>query len=330
LAPLAVVAIGRNEGERLRTCLRSSLGQCSSVVYVDSGSTDGSVALARGMGVHVVELDSSLPFTAARARNAGFDRACFTSPDLKAVQFVDADCELAAGWLARGECAIQQAGAAVVFGRRRERFPEKSVYIRLSDFELDVPVGEARNCGGDALVRADAFRQAGGFNPALIAGEEPELCVRLRANGWKILRIEGEMTLHDIGITRFHQWWKRSVRTGHAYAEGAWLHGMTRERHWLRETLSVWFWGAALPLGAAAALLVAPRFALLVPAAYLLLILRIYLRIRTRARDAWAYSLLYTLGKFPQMLGQCRFHFGRWSRRPSCLIEYKATLNKPA
>ncbi len=325
MAHLAIVAIGRNEGERLRGCLSSCLQQCASVVYVDSGSTDGSLALARSMGVEVVSLDSSQPFTAARARNAGFDRAFATNPDLEVVQFIDADCELVAGWLSAGECALRQPHVAVVFGRRRERFPDKSIYIRLSDFELDVPIGEVRNCGGDAMMRVEAFRPAGGFNSSLIAGEEPELCVRLRRLGWKILRIEGEMTLHDIGITKFQQWWKRSVRTGHAFAEGSWLHGRSPERHWLHETLSVWWWGAAVPLAGVALLLMKPRFALLIPAAYLLLIFRIYLRLRSRVREAFAYSVIYVFGKFPQVLGQYRYYFGRWFRRPSCLIEYKIT-----
>lgn len=325
MASLAVIAIGRNEGKRLRGCLASCLRQCPSVVYVDSGSTDESTALARSMGVDVVELDSSLPFTAARARNAGFEHALLADPNLQAIQFVDADCELAADWLSRGEQALQRGGTAVVFGRRRECFPEQSVYIRLSDFELDVPVGETRYCGGDALIRVEAFRQVSGFNPALIAGEEPELCVRLRRKGWRILRIDGEMTLHDIGMMRFGQWWTRSVRTGHAYAEGAWLHGLTPERHWLRETLSVWFWGGALPLLAILLLWLSPRIAVLIAVAYTVLLVRIYLRIRNRTRDGWIYALIYVFGKIPQMLGQCRFHFGRWSRRPSSLIEYKTT-----
>src|SRR5689334_4384058 len=71
---IGVVAIGRNEGERLRVCLESALRASPDVVYVDSGSTDGSVAMAKQLGVHVVELDLTIPFTAARARNAGFEK----------------------------------------------------------------------------------------------------------------------------------------------------------------------------------------------------------------------------------------------------------------
>ena len=167
LAPdCAIVAIGRNEGASLRVCLASALAQCPLVIYVDSGSTDGSASLARSMGLDVVELDASAPFTAARARNAGFERARLRNPLLEAAQFVDADCELAPGWLNRAIAQLR-APIAVVFGRRRERYREASVYNRLCDLEWDKPLGESKECGGDALMRADAFRQAGGFNPAL-------------------------------------------------------------------------------------------------------------------------------------------------------------------
>src|SRR3990170_3982962 len=93
---LGIVAIGRNEGERLRACLRSVVGDNRVVVYVDSGSTDGSVEMARSMGAEVVELDLATPFTAARARNEGFHRLEQLNPNVAFVQFVDGDCEVVA------------------------------------------------------------------------------------------------------------------------------------------------------------------------------------------------------------------------------------------
>src|SRR5207249_590682 len=100
---VGVVAIGRNEGERLGVCLASALRDCAHVVYVDSGSTDGSVALARDLGAQVLELDLSIPFTAARARNAGFDKLLHIAPDVEFVQFVDGDCEIVENWIS---CAM--------------------------------------------------------------------------------------------------------------------------------------------------------------------------------------------------------------------------------
>ncbi|MDB5171830.1 MAG: hypothetical protein JWN51_603, partial [Phycisphaerales bacterium] len=183
---IGLIAIGRNEGERLRRCLASVVGRGLVVVYVDSASTDGSADLARAMGVEVVDLDMSLPFSAARARNAGFERLLRVSPDVRFVQFVDGDCEIVPGWIERAKQTLETHGdAAVVCGRRRERFPEQSLYNRVADIEWNTPVGEAKSCGGDAMMRVAAFTQAGGYDPSIVAGEEPELCQRLRARDWK-------------------------------------------------------------------------------------------------------------------------------------------------
>ncbi len=219
---IGVVVIGRNEGQRLEHCLRSLLKGTDKVMYVDSGSTDGSLHLARSLGVEVLALDLGTPFTAARARNEGFFALQRRLPSMQLVQFVDGDCEVDSGWLPAAQAFLDDhPDVAVVCGRRRERFPQRSVYNLLCDLEWDTPIGEAKACGGDALMRVDAFAAVGGFRPELIAGEEPELCVRLRAKGWKVWRLDAEMTLHDAAMTRFSQWWRRSLRAGHAYAEGA-------------------------------------------------------------------------------------------------------------
>ncbi len=251
---VGVVVIGRNEGERLRRCLASTAAQMTALVYVDSGSTDGSPELARSMGAAVVGLDMSQPFTAARARNAGFAQLRTLLPSVEFVQFVDGDCEVAPAWIETARNFLQShADVAAVCGRRRERFPERSVYNLMCDIEWDTPVGETKACGGDVLMRVAALQQAGGYRDTLIAGEEPELCLRMRARGWRIWRLDAEMTLHDAAMLRFGQWWRRSQRAGFAYAEGMRLHGATPERHWVREGVSALAWGAGLPLAVAAA-----------------------------------------------------------------------------
>ena len=150
LKRIGLVVIGRNEGERLRQCLLSGIGKVAHIVYVDSGSTDGSIELARALGVDVVELDLSTPFTAARARNAGFAHLLQKDAQLEFVQFVDGDCEVVEGWIGSALAQLEaQSDVAVVCGRRRERFPEQSIYNRLCDMEWDTPIGEAKACGGD-------------------------------------------------------------------------------------------------------------------------------------------------------------------------------------
>jgi hypothetical protein len=296
-------------------------------VYVDSGSTDGSRETAARLGAHVVSLDTDAAFSAARARNTGFERLLAVRGDVRFVQFVDGDCEVVAGWLERGRAAlVADDGLAVVAGRRRERFPESSIYNRLCDLEWDTPVGPAKACGGDALVRAAALSAVGGYDPSVIAGEEPELCVRLRGAGWRIERLDAEMTLHDAAMTRFGQWWRRTLRAGHAYAEGAHRHGRPPERHWVRESRSIWFWGCALPVIGAALAWPTRGWSLLVLAAYVVLGMRVALHCRRRKfglGDAAVYALFTVLGKFPQACGQIAYHVRRLAGARPRIIEYK-------
>jgi GT2 family glycosyltransferase len=327
LGDVGAVAIGRNEGERLRLCLQSLRRQLAHVVYVDSGSTDDSVAIARQLGVTVEALDMDRPFTAARARNAGFAALRAIAPKLSYVQFVDGDCEVVDGWLPLAADRLRaDPGLAAVCGRRRERHPEQSVYNRLCDIEWDTPPGPALACGGDAMMRASAFQAVGGFRDDLIAGEEPELCVRLRRAGHGIERLDAEMTLHDAAMTRFGQWWRRSVRAGHAFAEGAHLHGDAPERHWVREVRRIWLWGAAVPavaLGAAVPTLGASTLLLW---GYPVSAARAFAAIRRRGRapgEAAMAAAFTTLGKLPELQGVLKFHLGQLAGKRSGLIEYK-------
>lgn len=328
MSQIGLVAIGRNEGDRLRQCLQSVLGSIDRMVYVDSGSTDGSVEMARSLGVEVVELNLSIPFTAARARNAGLARLIELEPYIQYVQFVDGDCEIASTWLSHAQQVLDaHPEVVVVCGRRRERFPTASIYNRLCDIEWDTPIGDARACGGDALMRVSALQAVGGYNPNLIAGEEPEMCVRLRQNGGRVLRIDCEMTLHDAQMTRFEQWWKRSVRAGHAFAEGAWLHGAPPEKHWIKETRSIQLWGIGVPLFILSTAWVTKGLSLLLLAGYGLMAYRVYQYARQSnysKSDARLFALSCTLAKFPQAQGLLRFYWGKVFKKPSRLIEYNA------
>ena len=326
---LGLVVIGRNEGDLLRQCLLSAIAIVPHIVYVDSGSTDNSVSMARSLGIEIVELDLSQPFTAGRARNEGFFHLLKKYPQLELVQFVDGDCEIVDGWLETAKKTLEaQSDIAIACGRRRERYPDRSIYNRLCDLEWDTPIGITKACGGDFMVRVAAFQQVQGFNPTLIAGEEPELCIRLRQQNWQILRIDAEMTLHDARMSNIRQWWQRALRGGYAYAEGSWLYGKTAERHWVKESRSIWFWGLILPLAILALLLPTHNFSLLLLGLYVLVIYRVYQSLdrQLTAKDAWSYAIHCVLSKLPQTQGQIRFHWGRLQGKRSNLIEYKALV----
>lgn len=331
---LGIVVIGRNEGERLIRCLDSigaSIGGGHPVVYVDSGSSDDSVAAAVRAGATVIALDMAVPFTAARARNAG--RAALGGA-VALVQFIDGDCTLDPAWLANARAALAaDGGLAAVFGRRREIRPGASRYNWLCDVEWEVPPGPARYCGGDVMIRTAALDAAGGYPDAMIAGEEPDLSIRMRALGWRIACLPHEMTRHDAAIDRFGQWWRRAMRSGHAYADLAARHRGSPLQDYGRRLRGVLFWGGAMPLGGLLALLagmvlhrpgvtIAGGVVLALP---LLQLARIAWRERRRRalREALALALFMMLAKPAQAIGALRYAIGRAGGRGARIIEYK-------
>jgi len=321
---IGAVVIGRNEGIRLQVCLQSLIEQVDALVYVDSGSTDNSLSIVKQFDVSIVNLDLSIPFTAARARNEGFTALMKYNPDVEYVQFVDGDCEVFGNWLVQAIHELAKKNQlAVVCGQRKERYPEKSVYNRLCDIEWDTPVGEALACGGDALIRVSAFKQVGGYDSSLIAGEEPEMCVRLRRAGYGIERIDAEMTWHDADMMHVSQWWKRALRSGHAYAEGAWLHGNSDAHHSVREVLRIWFWGLSFP----ALILIAMVWPMLAVGLmiYPIQMWRIYNHsyLHRSHRDRRVFAFFCVLSNLPSMLGQMKFHFNRIIGHQNKIIEYK-------
>ena len=325
LSGLGIVVIGRNEGERLLRCLASVAPYGEQVVYVDSGSHDDSVMQARALGADVVALDMAQPFTAARARNAGTRRLLERMPGAIYIQFVDGDCEVRVGWLETAwRCLQQRSDVVAVCGRRRERFPEHSLYNRMCDAEWDTPIGEAKACGGDVMLRSAAFTDVGGFRDELIAGEEPELCLRLRAAGGKIWRLDSEMTCHDAAILRFSSWWRRTARGGYAFAEGAFLHGAPPERHWVQETRRIWVWGMLVPV--LTGVLTAMFGGWMLSGLLLYPVQAVRLGWRNRQRgllQPWRMGGLMVIGKFAELTGALTFYYRHLLRQRGQLIEYK-------
>ena len=333
LDSVGLVVIGRNEGDRLVRCLES-VRSIVNRVYVDSGSTDGSVERAIREGVSVIELEVPPNFTAARARNAGLVKLLAGNPDLEFVQMVDGDCEIHPDWITASLAALRaEPDLAAVYGRLRERYPTRSVYNALCDDDWNSPIGEAPIVGGIALFRVSPLRQVDLYDPAIIAGEEPDLSMRLRKNGWRLRRIDAEMGFHDANITRFAQWWKRTRRTGHAYGELAHRHPDARNPNWPHTTYSIVFWGGVMPLALITAVtlavldnllwwFIAGLFFFPWPVRILQLALR-KVRAGLNVKVAAVSGALLMIGKVPQLLGFAEYHRNRLMGRASHLIEYK-------
>jgi len=315
---IAIVVIGRNEGPRLDRCLASRGGLPT--VYVDSGSVDGSPGRARAAGVEVIELDPDAGHSAARGRNAGLDRL-LADPAIAYIQMLDGDSILAADWTDRGAAALHaDPGLGAVFGRLREEEPDASLYAWLSDVEWAVPPGPAALFSGNVMLRADAVRSTGRYRADMIAGEDPEFAIRMRAAGWHFRCLDHPMAIHQGDIRDMRQWWRRTCRAGYAFAAlnalhpGSPLHGFGRSR------TRILFWGGVVPIVGLGGLILAAaadtRWIALAGAALLLVaahIVRLTLR-ETHRYGLWrasALALSFTIGKYAEMAGLIRFHLGR-------------------
>jgi GT2 family glycosyltransferase len=330
---LGIVVIGRNEGERLVRCLKSLADHAQTLVYVDSGSSDGSQAVAERAGAIVVALDTTIPFTAARARNTG---VAALPPECEFIQFVDGDCIVQPCWIETGQTALAaDTKLGAVFGRVRELHPEASIYNWLCNIEWAVPPGPASAFAGNVMLRRTALEAAGGYPETMIAGEEPELSIRMRALGWGLCCLPEEMTLHDAAITRFGQWWRRAIRSGHAFAALVDRHRGSSLQNYGRNVASALLLGAIVPLSAGAALLVGSvtESPLLIGLSLAMAMLPIIqtLRITLRERHnrplkgAAALALFLMLAKPAEAIGIIRYGYGRVSGRRARIIEYKDT-----
>ena len=329
--PLSVVVIGRNEGERLTRCLQSvqamhNPGGAVEIIYVDSASRDDSVMRARALGARVIEVRPERP-SAALGRNAGWREARG-----EYVLFLDGDTVLHVDFVADSMAEFVDAKVAVVWGHRREIHPEQSLFNRVLDLDWIYPPGPSDFCGGDAIMRRSVLDEVDGFDASLIAGEEPELCQRMRAKGYTILHVDRPMTGHDLAMNRWPAYWRRAFRAGYAYAD---VSDRMKEGPfplWVREARRNLIHASVL-LGLTLAVVIA-GFAvgsvwplLLLPPALAALALRTAVKVSWKARDDKLTLLLYGMHshfqQIPIFFGQLAWMRDRWRSKKRLLIEYK-------
>jgi len=327
---LSVVIIGRNEGQRLVDCIRSVQAmneppEGMEIIYVDSDSTDGSPAHAEALGVQVLKVHPERP-AAAIGRNAGWRVA-----KAPLVLFLDGDTILHPDFVKEAKLALDDPKVAIVWGHRRELFPQTSIYQRVLDLDWIYPPGLSAFCGGDALIRRNVLEAVDGYNPHLIAGEEPEMCQRIRAHGYIILHIDKPMTLHDLAITHWSQYWQRTVRGGHAYAEISTLLRDTAIPLWQKESRQNFFKASVLTglfiLGFIMTLFLKSFIPLGISLLlFLLLSLRSAIKARWKSSNPltlFLYGLHSQFQHIPIALGQLSFYYHHWRGKRRRLIEYK-------
>ena len=340
LVRIGVVVIGRNEGTRLCWALDSLPRDVVATIYVDSCSTDGSVELARSKGIEVHPLDASQLLSAARARREGFEflRKCRQGVEL--VQFLDGDCALHSDWLNEGAAfLVEHEDVAIVCGQLAERDSQRSVYNRFNALQWKAPAGDVESCGGVFMVRREAYEDAGGFDAALLTGEESVFCSRIRRKGWRIVRLDIPMACHDSALLTFGQWWCRAVWGGYGDAiEYRVLRRRVGQRR-RKETRSGLLWGLTVPLLIvilAVGAILNPWLGLaagMLAATYLVLFMRIFRSCVQRGdggRDATVYAIICMLRKFPTALGFVRYWITPWTRtrlpdphKPTLEVEFR-------
>ena len=317
-SPIAAVVIGRNEGERLKPSLQSVQEAKLPLVYADSGSSDGSCAIAERLGAHVLKLDPGRPFSAARGRNEGMAELLRLSPATLFVMFLDGDCILHPTFVPSALQTFAQAPrCAIVTGHLSERHPEGSVYNRLCAIEWRSqagPIVDGRGLGGIMAVRVAAFRAVGGFNEKAIAGEEADFAARLAEAGWSAVKIDKPMATHDAQMMRMGQWWRRTLRSGHAIAHRYFGQKVPRPPHAVRTLRSAVFWGGLLPIAILLLLLPTRGASLLFLLGYCWLGFRIYRHSRStglNASDAWLRTRYIILAKVPECIGILKYAMNR-------------------
>ncbi len=332
---ISVVVIGRNEGQRLIDCIKSiqALDEPTEIIYVDSNSTDGSPERVRKLGIQVIVVHPERP-TAAIGRNAGWQAA--THP---LILFIDGDTILNKDFLKVSLPMFNDPKVAAVCGHYRELYPEASIYQRVLDLDWMVPTGVVTSCGGIVLMRKNVLEEVNGYNPQLIAGEEPEMCQRIRASGYIIHRIDQPMILHDLAIKSWSQYWQRSVRTGHAYAEISNMLEVSPLADFYKEKAGGILWqqeskksfiNAGVWLGIFAFSLMLVIFSwlplLFCIDLFLVLSLRTSWKNRWKSNDhisIFLYGLHSQFQHIPIMVGQLSYYYHRWLGKRRRLIEYK-------
>jgi len=326
---LSVVVIGRNEGARLEYCLESVRAMRfdgeMEVIYVDSGSNDGSVPLAERLGAKTIALTPLRP-TAALGRNAGWRAASGET-----VLFLDGDTVLNENFAAAAMREFKDASVACVWGHRREMHPRETMYNRVLDLDWIYAPGPAEFCGGDALFRRSALVEVGGFDDSLIAGEEPEMCRRMIAAGHRILHVDLAMTQHDLAMKSFRQYWARATRAGHAYAEVSSRFTQSGDAFWSAEAsrnrLQVLALGLLVIVGVATSVWMQSAWPVAGMLAVLCaLALRTAWKARWKSTNAWTlllYGAHSHLQQVPICMGQMRYAWNHRRGRRIGIVEYK-------
>lgn len=196
---LDVVMITRNQAWNVRRLIESVLAQTTQVplgdvILVDSASTDDTVQIAMEYPIRVIRLSKKQRLTAAAGRHVGMSQA---RSDV--VLFLDGDMELRPGWAPEAMSLLErEPRIAAVSGEVIDQSMHSITRIRhcAPRHIHTVPYTDVPHGGGAAAYRREVLAALGSFNPFLFSDEEPELCLRLREAGYRIVRLQLPISDH--------------------------------------------------------------------------------------------------------------------------------------
>ncbi|MGA7669525.1 MAG: glycosyltransferase [Nitrolancea sp.] len=196
---LDVVIITKNQGWNVRRLVESVLRETESlprtdVILVDSASTDDTVYVAQEFPIRVIRLSKRQRLTAAAGRQAGITQ---TSGDV--VLFLDGDMELRHGWIAAALRVFKkEPSVAVISGQvvDQPRVTKESCGPARPLSNTPVLYDTVPHGGGAAAYRRRVLEKVGSFNPYLFSDEEPELCLRIREAGYRVVKLRMPIADH--------------------------------------------------------------------------------------------------------------------------------------
>jgi hypothetical protein len=256
---VSIVIIGRNEERGIAKCIEAAKLAAAQIggaelLFVDSASTDETVAIVKSLGVCVISLDPSLKLSPSAGRYAGSLRA-----NGEFILFIDADTHVYTDFLPTALARLKTDPKLAGLNGRIDDLNEKGEMVEGFETRADGPVRVKWLRGPCCLFRRDALLSVGSFNPHLAVEEEAELGLRLCSAGWALELIPVPMgchtrCFHHRSLTSVVEAFKRDIAVGRigeitrtaAYAFGS---GNGLEFCWLRLKTTIAF-SAWLFLGA--------------------------------------------------------------------------------
>ena len=218
---LSIIIITRNEAANIGLVIESALQEAAiypgtEIVVVDSASTDETIEIARQYPIGVFCMPPTWQLSAAAGRYIGYLN---TSGEY--ILHLDGDMALVQGWLGKAlpyMAANPQLAGCNGYWENIYKEEGKIIYREMHEWEEGVGLEQVEEFGGAALYRRAALDKVGGFNPYIYSYEEPELCARLRAVGYELVRLPEQIGEHyglpEHSVASYKRRWQNRLWVG--------------------------------------------------------------------------------------------------------------------